>query len=322
MVDIPESVEWLLGFFNIKSIPGEYNPRKLLFSRKPNRTPTVPPENPEAGYIIDHKEYVYVPSFNDEPECIGKESFFPTASDFKKYFKSMEIRNASIVEGEEMFKKVSWLWNDLSMAFARIVTVNQPVDTDRLLSKGVIIDTEEEKEIAQSIIRSHCQSYLDNYDEDALKRMSLGWLPDIKQIPDIIYIGILAWSNCEELHSRLKQCPCCGAFRIQEMKRGRPRDFCNKKCGGVINPWPTKKENEKKKEYRKIKRGSEKIKIIQYLTKDMFEKNKDGFLREISKERAEKIYEEEKQKSTNNVSSLAEFIRTCSRKYYLKVNYS
>lgn len=83
-----------------------------------------------------------------------------------------------------------------------------------------------------------------------------------------------------------------------------------------------KKEGEKKKEYREHKRIKERVKIIQYLTKYMYEKNKDGFLREISKVRAEEIYEKEKQISPNNVSSLAEFIRTCSRKYYLKANYS
>ena len=66
----------------------EYNPRKLLFARKPNRTPTVPPENFETGYITDHKGYVYVPSFNKEPECIGKENFYPATTDFREYFES------------------------------------------------------------------------------------------------------------------------------------------------------------------------------------------------------------------------------------------
>ncbi len=67
MPKVPEPVEWLLGFFNINSIPGEYNPRKLLYSKRPDRTPTVPPENPETGYITDHKGYVYVPGFDNEP---------------------------------------------------------------------------------------------------------------------------------------------------------------------------------------------------------------------------------------------------------------
>ncbi len=93
---LPESVNWLLGFFNIKSIAGEYNPGKLIFAKKPNRTPTVPPKNPETGYVTDHKGYVYVPSFNNEPECIGKEHFFPTSSDFRKYFETSKIGNAKI----------------------------------------------------------------------------------------------------------------------------------------------------------------------------------------------------------------------------------
>ena len=322
--DIPEQVQWLLDFFNINSIPGEYNPRKLLYSKRPDRTPTVPPENPETGYITDHKGYIYVPSFDNEPECIGKEGFFPTSDGFRKYFESCNIRNASIVENEDMFQRISGLWNDLSMAFARIVTANQPIDTDRKLREGIVIDIDKELEIGQSIIESHCRSYLDNYDIETQLRIARGdWFPDIKGLPDIIYIGILTWSKCEEIRTLLRQCLCCGAFRIDQPKRGKPRVYCkNKKCGNVINAWDRKKDSDKKKEYRKHQIKIAKPKIIQYLMKDIYEKNKDGFLREISKVRAEEIYEEEKQNSPNNVSSLAEFIRTCSRNYYLKANYS
>lgn len=254
-MDLPESVEWLLGFFNIKSIPGEYNPRKLLFAKKPKRTPTKPPENPETGYVKDHKGYAWVPSFDNEPECIGKETFYPTSSDFRKYFESCKIRNASIVKGDDMYQKIKWLWDDLSMAFARLVTANQPIDTDRLLSKGVVIDIKEQQEIGQSVIRSHCQSYLDNYDLETQLRISRGdWLPDIKGIPDVIYIKLLTWLNYEELHKRLRQCPCCGTFWIQEKKRGRPSDFCNKKkCGNVINYWTRKKKVKRRRNIENIK---------------------------------------------------------------------
>ena len=314
MTKVPEPVEWLLDFFNIKSIPGEYNPGKLLFAKKPNRTPTKPPENLETGDIVDPKVYVYVPSFYEEPECIGKEHPSPTANDFRKYFASCNIRNASIVEKENMFQRVSGLWNDLSMAFARIVTANQPIDTDRLLNKGMVIDVDEQLEIGQSIIRSHCHEYLGNYDEEALKRMVLGWRPDIKGIPDVIYIGILSWSKCEEIHTLLRQCPCCGAFRIQEKKRGKPRVYCkNKKCRNVFSPEKRDKENKQKKDNRKNKKSKAKLNIIKHIMKYKFEQidvDKKYVFRLVGKERAEEFFEEVEQRSPENVSSLAEFKRT------------
>ena len=314
--DLPESVKWLLGFLNIKNIAGEYNPRKLIFARKPNRTPTIPPKNidPEDRYFIDYKGYVYVPGDNNKPLCIGKENPFPTPSDFRKYFETRKISNATIVKNKEMFRKISGLWDDLSMAFARVVTANQLIDTERLLSKGVFIDVEEQQKIGQSIISSHCRRYLDNYDLEAQLRISRGdWLPDIKLIPDVIYIGILTWLNCKELRTLLRQCRCCGTFWFEQKQKGRPRVYCSDECGDVFSPDSREKEIETKKRNRETKRRNAKPKIIKHIMKNGFEQvyvDDKYVYRSISKERAKEIYDEA---SPNNTSSLIEFIRTTGK---------
>jgi len=311
--DKPESVQWLLGFFNIKSIPGEYNPRKLLYAKKPNRTPTKPPKNPETGYVTDHKGYVYVHSFDKEPECIGKEGFFPTSKDFREFFESSNIRNASIVKDEDMFRKISWLWHDLSLAFARIVTANQPIDTDRKLSEGIVVDIDEELEMGQSIIESHCQIYLDNYDIETQLRIAYGdWFPDIKGIPDVIYLSLIKWSDCNELHKCLRQCLCCGKFWIEKVTkgvRGRKRIYCSDQCENMFNLPSRKANKDSQASSREWKKQAAKKEIVDWLCG-----LKDS---PYSKKDADGIYENESKLHPNNVASLKAFKKTYGRRTYL-----
>ncbi len=55
------------------------------------------------------------------------------------------------------------------------------------------------------------------------------------------------WNNHRSLHSRLRQCLCCGAFRIEPnmVKKGKPRSvFCSKECDVSFHQ-PTREKNAK-----------------------------------------------------------------------------
>ncbi len=196
------------------------------------------------------------------------------------------------------------LWNELSIAFSRIVTANQDID----MTKRRSLDIEEHQGLGHSNVESYGKWYLrENFELERQHEILLGnWLPDCKQIPDYIYICVLAWLQRKELHSLLRQCPCCGMFKI--VLRGK-WIYCSEKCREMYTRKSREADNASKTTSREKKRQKAREEIINWLC-DM----KDS---PYSRKDAEGIYEREAKLHPNNVASLETFQNTYGRRTYL-----
>ncbi len=116
------------------------------------------------------------------------------------------------------------------------------------------------------------------------------------------------WDNHRKLHPRLKQCPCCGSFWIAEnvKKRGRGQKYCSKDCETRFNFQSRVKDICSKKRSREVRKTVVRARIIKWLTYEYFEQNKAGAFRQVTKARAEEIYNELPEKAK---TSMKEFSR-------------
>lgn len=295
--DIPNSIQWLLDFLNLRSIPGESNPKKILFPQTSiRRTPTIPPKdtyNHETGYhgITDHKGYTWNRDVeSNEPMFLGKAKFFPRKDDFKDFFLKHGIVNANLIENKDICDKVLFLWNELSMAFARLLTNNK-----------------KQQEFGQGAIKSFCNYYLKNYSSKEIRNILLGRIPESNFIPDTIYLSTLQWFNDKELHPFLKQCQCCGKFWIKEKSRkGRERKFCSDECDKGFHKWSRQEQANYTKSKRSQNKKDQQKKDYPEMIKWLM--NKEGYTPRDAKKKANQwIFEIEK--------SFAEYKRTIGKSY-------
>ncbi len=114
------------------------------------------------------------------------------------------------------------------------------------------------------------------------------------------------WNNHRALHSRLRQCLCCGAFWIREKLKtqGRKRVYCSDTCKKRFHYDSRENQTKKKKENTKHKKENERVGIINWICS-----------KGHTKHEAVKIYVDEKTRSQKTVASLKEFQRTYGNKY-------
>jgi hypothetical protein len=116
------------------------------------------------------------------------------------------------------------------------------------------------------------------------------------------------WHNHRELRQHVRQCKCCGKFWIEAKTK---KKFCCKKCENRFNQASRQSVRESLKKQRKIyNRDVDDIahnEIVDWLCNEHMYKLKE----------AEKIFKEEKSESSRNVKSLANFRRTCGKKFGL-----
>jgi hypothetical protein len=116
------------------------------------------------------------------------------------------------------------------------------------------------------------------------------------------------WNNHRSLHSRLRQCLCCGAFfLLREMQKGRRPVYCGRECKAAFNLVSCEKDSTTKKNNREQKRKTAAVGIIKWL--------RDAGL---SKHKAEEIYNDRERTSPKTVASLKEFKRTYGEKHGIK----
>ena len=113
------------------------------------------------------------------------------------------------------------------------------------------------------------------------------------------------WLNHKELHSRLRQCKCCGKF---EFVPGGKWKYCSRKCREIFN----RKTREADKASKVTSR-----KQIKQVTMPVAKKEIIGFLidHDYTEEEAEEVYEKERISHPTNVASLKSFQNTWFKGY-------
>lgn len=115
------------------------------------------------------------------------------------------------------------------------------------------------------------------------------------------------WDNHRPLHSRLKQCSCCGSFWIAgDVKRGRVQKYCSEECESRFNYQSKASDICSKKRYRQVRKACVREGIIKWLKGNHYEQLKNGAYRLIDQTRAEEIYDELPEKAK---TSMREFER-------------
>ena len=113
------------------------------------------------------------------------------------------------------------------------------------------------------------------------------------------------WNNHRELHTRLKQCQCCGRF---EIITGGKWVYCSKKCRERFNRKARDVESDKKasrrEETKKVKELMAKKEIIELLCKH-----------DYTEEEAVQEYEKVKSLHPTNTASLKSFKNTWFKGY-------
>ena len=334
--DTPGIVQWVLDFLNLRSEPGKQNLDKLPADVK------CPPLRQSQG--VEQCS----PTLEDFKQFFLKEGIPPEKGTelFLENGKPLESLNTEVKFPEtwytptyddypfelKLYIKIhEELWSELCRILGNMIRGTKTYKNEGSAEKSFnhfkknilekyrycLKDDEIPYEGGYSENRRVDFRGIINVLEDGVSRIDS--FPHYGMLPQAIYACILNLSyNHEGILTRLKQCLYCGKFEIEEVTkgvRGRKRIYCSDECENRFNRPPSDKENKQKKSNRETKRKNEKPKIIKYIMNNKFEmiyddKLEESVFRLVSKERAEEIYEEVKQRSPRNVSSLAEFIRT------------
>jgi hypothetical protein len=334
--DTPCIVQWVLDFLNLRSEPGKQNINKQPADvRKKLKCPPLDEAQcsptledfkqfflkegipPEKGTELLLENGQPLESLNTEPK-LPETCYTPTYSDYP-----FELKLYIKIHEE--------LWCRLCEIFGNMVHNTKTYSNEgtaevsfnhfrkNILEKYIDCLKDDEIPYEDGCSKNRGADFRGIIDVVKDGVSEIDSFPHSGMLPQAIYACILDFSyNHKEILSRLKQCPLCSKFRIQE---GGKKIYCSDECRNRFDRPSRDKENTQKKDNRKTKRKNEKPKIIKYIMKNKYEqiydnKKKIYVYRLVSKERAEGFYEEVKQRSPGNVSSLAEFIRTEGNSWY------
>lgn len=287
----------------------------------------------DSNIITDNNGYEWLRTWG-KPIFLGKKDYHPTLEEFKRFFfkagippedakESLLINIYEIgsirlflKEDEEcknyIFKGVLVSKSDLkdSEAKAHRFLKSFGIITRRALVRVIRMYNKEEvrgfsiKELEDHIYKHYTASQPNSSDYETVPLDRTGRVfPHDNTLPCAIYAYILdLWYNQKELHSRLKQCKCCGLFWViqEDRKRGRDRVFCSKACKRVFHQ-QSRSDNLKavktKRDRLKVKKQKE---DYSQLTEFLLEK---GYTqKEAEREASEWVYRKGK--------SFKEFKRT------------
>lgn len=308
MQDEPETVQWLLDFVNLGSERGKLNIPKLETRPRVKRTPTKPPPGimslppkklPHRGldlnsvHVVDDEGNRWVRSFG-ETEFLGKKDFYPSLKEFKDFFLKWGIFPieakigiiAVTTEAEKAPDQTKEIINfkiqlkDVNFIYEGQLFLKEDKKSDERVYPLLKTFWKEALKAFHHILRVNGSDLGILQTKDAFRiynfcisRQEEGVFPFSHDgtLPFALYAYILdLWITHKEIHSRLKQCLCCGVFWIAEEERGcgRPQTFCSEKCENVFNS-PSRSKNKKasrdcKKQKSKKSRRDKETELINH----------------------------------------------------------
>ncbi len=328
--NLPESVQWLLKFLNLRSMPGKQNLNKLPVDvRKELKCPPLHPG-------------------------LGVEQCSPTLEDFKQFFlkewippkkgtelllengRSLESLNTEVKYPEtwymptydnypfelKLFVQISELWGEFCRILGNMIHGTKTYDNEGTAEESF-----------NHFKKTITEKYIECLDDDeipdkggysknrgadfrGIRDVIVGGVfeidsfPHYGMLPQALYASILDFScNHKKRLSRLRQCPLCGTF-FYPKQRGRPSDYCTNECKKVFTRRPRNVDKALKASSRKR---------IKKVTMKIAKKEIIDWLRtfDFAREEAEEEYEKEKSSNPNNVASLKAFQNSYGRRFGL-----
>ncbi len=320
---IPDIVQWVLGFLNLRSEPGKPNLNKL-----PAAIITKP--------------------------FLGVEQCSPTLEDFKQFFlkegippikgaelllengKPLESLNTEVKYPEtwytptyddypfelKLFVQISdKLWGELCRILGNMIHDTKTYDNEGSADEAF-----------NHFKKTITEKYIECLDDDEIpdkggysKNLGADFrgirdvivdgvykidsFPHYGMLPQALYACVLDFSRNHKEISRLKQCPYCGRFEIEKViegVRGRKRKYCSDECRRKFGQADREANRDSQASSRMWKRKWAKKEIIDWLCEVDF-----------SSKEAEQVYENEKNTHPNNVASLKAFQNSYGRRFGL-----
>jgi len=267
MKDIPETVQWLLGFANLGCKEGKLNPQRFRGHTLPivKRPPTEPPTKKDRrypnrdkpnNYFVDKAGYLWEGDKTTEnPKFHGEAAFYPTLEEFEDFFSKNRIIPIELSPTTFPIKSVlTGLEDNLSEA-KRAVLSDYKLNVHQVLINlfqgvryvlGFIIQENDKKGV------------VDHYKKMFEKIKPLATSQSNNTQLKAVYTIIFAFWDYHrmDLHPRLRQCPGCGAYWIADnvKKQGRPQEYCTKVCENEFNQASRRKNSESSQRCKKRKR--------------------------------------------------------------------
>lgn len=343
---LPESLNWLIDFANIGSKPGK------LFMGRVGQSPALkrPPSEPVTSKEIcldsnliefalsnwDEARYIKEGLFRDVDEArFMRELYKGFISGNKKYNKGRRVIQYRDEKGNEWLKgpnkEIDFAQNknvEPSLKalrnFLSKTGIHESVGSSEYwtvkkiwhIAKSCLLGTREsdrdlffEKVVAQAFV-SMCYDrkqiqFPESHSEDQ------DWLiKGLKYSHDNTLVQVICaytldfWHNHKEWHKSLRQCSCCGKFWVGT----KTKKYCCKKCLDRFNQASRQAVSESVRKQRKTQNneieGIVHNEIITWLCR----------VSDRNTEQAEKIFYDEKRRSSTNIKSLANFKRTYGKR--------
>ncbi len=316
--DLPESVQWLLGFANLGSKPGELNLNVVRISgfQEIKRPPVDPPhhcgrENHLRNTVvvkdmhyhwwtetIDGSESTYYRGEKGNPhrwctETIdgsevtfyrGKKGDIPSPKEYKDFFRKTRIKNNKRDDYLPPFQA----WGMVCASLSTNVTI---------LAELFVYHSYKYRQIpipkpdVENLMLDKLINGLEYPHDNTLTQVACAYILDF-------------WHNHRELRQHVRQCRCCGKFWIEKTRK----KYCCKKCEDRVNQASRQAVRESlRKQREKLSKDDEKIernKIVKWLCKT------GGY----TPKKAEEILYNEKHRKSTNVKSLSNFKRTYGKR--------
>lgn len=312
---IPDVVQWVLKFLNLRSIPAD--------ARKELKRPGVDQCSPT---LEDFKQF-----FLDEgiPPLEGSKLLLENGKTLEKLNTEYEFPETGHTP----------TYDDYPFELKLLIQISEGVwcELCRILGNMIHATKTYNNEVTaeesfNQFKKSITEKYIECLDDDEIPDKggknrgvdfrgirdvlvdggSVGSFPHYGMLPQAIYACVLDFSNYKEILSRLKQCPCCGKFRIEEVTdgvRGRKRIHCSDECRKEFGKADKEVNKDSQASSREWKRQAAKKEIISWLCN-----MKDS---PYSRKDAEGIYEKESKSHPNNVASLKAFQNSYGRRFGL-----
>jgi hypothetical protein len=262
--NLPEPVQWLLDFANLGCIPGEPNPQRFksyhtdtfqeyitnehipklkrppieLLSPEKKKSKNTPCENTifrlplheqikrlrpgKIPYLITDDGYVVSKAETGEPVFHGKNKDYPSIKEFKDFISKERIP----LNKKRDYGFLITCWYSTQSVFYRVIQGN-------------------DKEVLHPYVKELSDYAIENKTAHKLSQWVFKYVRDF-------------WNNQRALHSRLRQCRCCGKFWLIENTKIKPRVYCSDKCNKAFHKQAREKNSKSSSASKKARRDRKK----------------------------------------------------------------
>jgi hypothetical protein len=290
-------VQWLLDFANIGCKPGKLYRQDTVsdLGIELKRPPVDPP--PHSGgkggvrVVIDTHDYIWFEMRDGSGKTLygGKKGEWPSPKEYKDFCRKtrIKINKRESLENPFYFNEI---WGAVCRSFGPFYIGQAEAFIHKYYNLKQIQLPDKSLHIKERLLNG-----FEYWHDNTLTQVACAHILDF-------------WHHYRELRQHVRICRCCGRFWIEAKTR---RKYCCKKCENRFNQASRQAVRESLKKQRKIyNRDVDDIahnEIVDWLCNEHMYKLKE----------AEKIFKEEKSESSRNVKSLANFRRTCGKKFGL-----